>query len=275
MEWVKSILLGLVFGFTDIFPVSSRAHYVLFGHMIGMPQAAALIRAGAHLAILVAILFSCRTQLRRLRREKLLAQAPRRRRKRQPLRAYILLGQMWKLSGWITVIGLAFYQKLIFLEEQLLWVAGLVLLNGLILFLPTRLPSGNKDSQNFTRLDGFLMGLGGALSALPGLSRTGAITAFGTARGGERRYVFDFSLLVSIPALVLLFAWDTAGLFTGALAGISLVSVLQAILGMGAAFLSSLAAIRGMRFIAVKVGFGGFSYYCWGAALFTFILYLL
>jgi hypothetical protein len=40
------------------------------------------------------------------------------------------------------------------------------------------------------------------------------------------------------------------------------------------AFVGSYLGITFIRFLAVKVGFSGFAYYSWGAALFAFILYL-
>ena len=47
------------------------------------------------------------------------------------------------------------------------------------------------------------------------------------------------------------------------------------ILAAAAAFVSSTLAIRVMRSLVSGVSYGLFSYYCWGIALFAFILNLM
>ena len=47
------------------------------------------------------------------------------------------------------------------------------------------------------------------------------------------------------------------------------------LLAAAAAFISTMLAIRIMRTLAAENGYHIFSYYCWGAALFTFILNLM
>lgn len=54
-------------------------------------------------------------------------------------------------------------------------LAGMLFLNGVLVLLPQFLPTANKDSRSMTRLDGILMGLGGALGAVPGFSQTGGV----------------------------------------------------------------------------------------------------
>jgi hypothetical protein len=43
----------------------------------------------------------------------------------------------------------------------------------------------------------------------------------------------------------------------------------------GFAYIGAYFALIFLRFMSVKLGFSGFSYYCWGAALFAFILYMI
>jgi hypothetical protein len=46
-----------------------------------------------------------------------------------------------------------------------------------------------------------------------------------------------------------------------------------ALAGLGA-FAGAHLSLRMMRSFSRRVGFSGFAYYCWGAALFAFIIYL-
>ena len=123
-------------------------------------------------------------------------------------------------------------------------------------------------------LDGVLFGLGGALSALPGISRIGAASSVAAARGADAHQVFKWSLLLSVPALVGLLCLDVYGIFTASLTGVDAVFMLQSVLAGAAAFVGSSIAINSLKNLTARTGLTGFSYYCWGAALFAFILYL-
>jgi undecaprenyl pyrophosphate phosphatase UppP len=50
--------------------------------------------------------------------------------------------------------------------------------------------------------------------------------------------------------------------------------ILSGVLAMIVAAPIAYLCIMFLRFLSVKVGFSGFAYYSWGAAMFTLILYL-
>jgi len=106
---------------------------------------------------------------------------------------------------------------------------------------------------------------------VPGISRVGAVTSAGIAQGADREQALRWSLLLSIPALVVLLAMDVYSIMT---VGLGAVAILQTVLAAVAAFGGAYVGIRMMRFMAVRAGFSGFAYYCWGAALFTLLMYL-
>ena len=158
--------------------------------------------------------------------------------------------------------------------NQKLWVLALLwAVNGLILFLPQFFRSGNKSSQGISALDSLLIGLGGALGVVPGISRMGALISCGRIRGGDGRYTADIALLLCIPVLVILIGFDIYAIY-----------LVESVMSFGLLvyyFLAAAASCAGayfgillLRFLAVKTGFSGFAYYCWGTALLTFALYL-
>lgn len=53
------------------------------------------------------------------------------------------------------------------LKEKLIWIAVLLFLNGIILYIPQFFPTSNRDSRMLSRVEGLLVGLGGALGILP------------------------------------------------------------------------------------------------------------
>ena len=70
--------------------------------------------------------------------------------------------------------------------------------NGIILYIPQFLPTGNRDSRTLSRVEGLLMGLGGAASILPGISAVGTAMSIGSVCGVERKYGLNMVLIMHI-----------------------------------------------------------------------------
>jgi undecaprenyl-diphosphatase len=158
--------------------------------------------------------------------------------------------------------------------SNLLTAAAFLLINGIILFASGRMMQGNKDVRSMTYLDSLLMGAVASLSAFSGVSRVGCVTSVAIARGADRQNSLNWAFLISIPALLLLMAIDVVQIFAGGVAINFWGSFFTYLLSAGAAYLGGLYSIKFMKFLTVRVGFSGFSYYCWGASLFSFLLYL-
>ena len=118
------------------------------------------------------------------------------------------------------------------------------------------------------------MGLGGALSILPGVSAIGAVSSIGTARGVEKNYVLDLALLIDIPLTVGFVFFDLVAVISQGVSGLSFMLFLTYILSAAAAFAGIYLGIRLLRVLVKNRSLDMFSYYSLGAALFTFILFL-
>lgn len=118
------------------------------------------------------------------------------------------------------------------------------------------------------------MGLGGTVAVLPGVSCMGAATSVGSMLGMERSFGLNMALLMNMAYTVGLIVFDFIAIFSAGLGTISFMILLCYLLAAAAAFVGVTLAIRLMRAIAANLSFTGFAYYCWGAALFAFILYL-
>lgn len=272
-SWLQSMAYGLTSGFFEFLPASADAHRVLFSCLTGSGKEELVFRLISHVSILLALLLSCRPQLDKLRRERKIAAIPAKRRKRQPDVKTVLDIRLLKTALLPLLIGFVFYLPAQHLADNL-WLLALILtINGIILFVPQLFPSGNKDSQSVSAVDALLMGVGHALGVIPGISRIGAALSLGKMRGLDRQYAVDMCLLLSIPALLTLIGFDVYSIVSLGTA-VSLGQIIPYILTGVTAFLGAYLCVVLMRFLSVKVGFSGFSYYCWGAALFVFVLYL-
>ena len=274
MNWLQSLLYGLLSGFTEFVPVSARAHESIMQLLFGVGKQP-LLQVFVNIGTLAALLVSCSGQIRRMRREELLTKVPRKRRKRQPDVRQLLDVKLLKIAALPILIAVIFWLKVSALSEKLWLVSVFLILNGLILYLPEHLPGGNKDSRNLSPLDGLLIGLSGALSVLPVVSRIGATASAAAVRGADRQYALSLSLLLSIPVMILLLIFDVYFAAVTGLTGVTFLVIVQCLISSLTAYFGAYSAIMLMRFLSVKAGFSGFAYYSWGAALFSFILFLM
>lgn len=274
-SFLEGILYGLFSGLTDILPVSSQAHQVLLLKLFGVSKEPLLMRLLIHAAMLAALYYSCQPQIVKIMRARSLARVPKRRRKR-PLDTKSLMDfSLWKTMLIPIILAFLFYGSASGLGSNLLWVAGFLFLNGMILYIPQFLPGSNKDSRMLSRVDGLLMGLGGAASILPGISGIGAATSIANVCGVDRTYGLNMALLMNMAVTLGLIVYDVIAIVSGTLGVLSFGIVMEYILAAAAAFGGVLLGVKIMRNLAANSGFAPFAYYCWGGALFTFILNLM
>lgn len=274
MNWLESMVYGLVAGITEILPISSQAHRTLILNLYGESAEPGLLRLLIHVSILAGLYYGCQNHVTRMARALRLARIPKRRRKR-PLDTRSLMDlEILKTMLIPVVLGYLFYNGVCGLGSSLVWLAVFLLLNGLILHFPQYLPGGNKDTQNLTRAEGLLMGLGGAASMFPGISCTGAVTSIGIACGAEKSYAFDLALLIHIPVTLFTVVFDILAIINQGLSGLSFPTVVSYIVSALTAFGGVYLGMRLMRSLIKNNSTDFFAYYSLGAALFAFILFL-
>lgn len=273
MSLFESILYGLVSGFTEFLPVSSLGHQAVMMRLFGMDCREPVRDILVRLAVILSFFFGCRNMLTRLRREQLIASRSRRKRTYEKKGLFDL--RLVKTATYPLVIGLLLYIVTRKLEFRPIYLALFFLINGIIIMIPEYVRHGNKDSRTMSGLDAILMGLGGALSAFPGISRVGTSMGIALMRGADRHHALNWSLLLSIPALVLFLVFDIVNLFTISLGTVSFGVIAGYLLSAAAAFGGGYLSIIFIRFLTERSSFSGFAYYSWGAAMFSFVLYLI
>ena len=274
MNWFQCVLFGLVSGFSEFLPVSSEAHMILLGRLFGLEDVGSGIRLSVHLGAVLALILACMPQISRITRENRIASMPVRRRKRQPDAVCLLDFRVLKTASFLLLLGFIAYPW-IGDQGQRLWILGLgLIINGIILYFPQFMPGANKDARSISRLDAILVGAAGALGVVPGVSRVAALSSAGLLRGCDREYALHLTLLLSLPAMLVLLLLDLAGLIAFGIPGFTFLNLIGMITSAIMAFIGAYFGIHIMRFLSVKAGFAAFAYYSWGVALFAFILYL-
>lgn len=274
LNWLQGLLMGLFSGLTDILPVSAQAHRLLILKLLGESGEPLLLRLMIHLATLAALYWGCRSHIIRISRATKLARIPKRRRKRPLDRRSLMDFSLLKTTLIPLIIGFLFYRKTSSLAGNLIIVAVCLFVNGIILYIPQFLPGSNKHSGNLTRVEGILLGLGGAVSTVPGISCVGSVVSVGRVCGLDKSYALNMALLINIPYTIGLILFDFLAIFNGGMGSMSFGAVFACMLAAAGAFAGVFLGIKLLRKIISSVDFSIFGFYCWGAALFTFILYL-
>lgn len=274
LNWLQSILFGLVSGAADIIPVSGQAHRLLLLKFFGVNQLPNLLALLLHLSVAAALYLSSQGQFVRMNRARALARIPKKKRKR-PLDTRSMMD--WSLIKTMlvpTVIGVLLNSRVRGWSVNMFLIAGMLFVNGLILYIPQFLPTSNRDSRTLTRLEGVLMGLGAGASVLPGISTVGIMVSIASVCGIERLYGLNMTFIVKLFFLIGLMVYDVLAIITDGLGGLTVMLLIQYIFTAALSFGAAMLGIRTLRRLAPEHGFHTFGVYCWGLALFTFILNL-
>lgn len=271
---LRNLFVALISGFTEFFCVPAMPHRMLFETLTGTDQSAPQLSFAIHLGAFLALILGCKKRMLYLLRADRQERNTRRRRNRHLDMNAVLEIRMLKAAAVPVLLSFFLYHKALSLVNGVAVLSLTLLINGFIVFLPRILPRGNKDSRMMSPLDSLIMGLGGALSVIPGVSRISSLITAGALRGTDTSQTLEYAFLLSAPALVVLLGIDVFAMLsahTVITAIMLLTMVLAAALACGGAY----AAIMFMRFMSQKTGFYTFCYYSWGMALFSFVLYLL
>lgn len=273
MEVLHKALFAFVSGFSELFFIPVTAQQLLYRTLTGYDLSDSFLSLGIRSGCLVALQINCYHRIKYLRTQKRLERPGKRRRGRQPDVSSLIDIRILNTAVWPILLGLLFYHKSRNWIDGAFGVALSLTVYGLLLYLPRLLSSGNKESQSFSRIDGFMMGIGGSLGVIPGFNRLGCMYSLAICRGADRSYALDLSLLLSIPAIAGMLCFD----IFSCTAGLANITGLQ-LLGLVVAFLASSVgaylSIGLTRFTINRTNTVGFAYYNWGLAMFLLLIYL-
>lgn len=275
LSGIEQILYGLLSGLTEILPISSQAHSAIMLKVLGAELPSDLPVALIHLAVLMAIYYATRPQLVKMSRARRLASIPKKRRKR-PLDICSLMDSRFLITMIIPVVlADLLYGKVSQVKFSLLAISILLFINGIFLYIPQFFPGSNKDARSLSRVEALIMGLGGGLSIIPGLSGVGICISLAGIGGVEKGYALNMTLMMHMAYLAGMFVHDILRIIQYGMGLISFQWVITYLLSAVTAFVGATIAIKLMRALSSDKGYPVFSFYCWGIALFAFILNLM
>lgn len=271
MNWLESIIYGIVSGLTAFLPISSDAHQMLLRKLFGIEMPDPVRELLVHAAILASIFFGCRAYLEQLQRERRTRYTRGVRSKPRLLADFRLV----RTAAIPMLIGILLIFFSLRSSANLLLTSAFLLLNAVILFVPERMMVGNKDARMMSSLDGLLIGAAAGLSALPGISCVGVIASVSVMRGASRQHALNWAFLLCIPAFSALLGFDFLSIFSGIGVQPFWNNLLGYILGTAGAYIGGYFSIVFLKSVTVRAGYSGFAYYSLGAALLSFLMYLI
>lgn len=271
---LEALLYGFISGLTEILPISSIAHQALLVEIFNADANVNFLNFMIHAGVFLALWITCGKQLHRAYTDYQKQRTSRRRTRRQFDLQSIMDFQLIKSILIPLILSFILYAITKTFINPLYWVSIFFLVNGIIMHIPMYIAHGNKDSRGMSRLDGTLIGIGSILSAFPGISRTGTIVSFSLCRGAAPAQALRWSLFLSIPAVAVLMGYDVFAMFSLGMGGIGLPEIIQSLFSAGASFLGTIIAVSIMRILTANANYLNFAYYSYGAALFSFILWL-
>ena len=207
MDWLESLLLGVVQGFTEFLPVSSDGHLAItqqaFARLRGSGRSGAenlffdvMLHLGTLAAILVHYRAVAKTSVRGLSGSTEVPPSYRR-------NALIRVGLLAVVATLPLVPDALFLKKWIDQAFQSTAAAGIgFLITAAVLLLTVRLRGGEKGPEQTSWADALLIGIAQMMAPLPGVSRSGLTIAAALGLGLSRAWAVGFSLLIAIPAIL-------------------------------------------------------------------------
>ena len=274
-SWLESIIYAFVAGVTEFLPVSSHAHRSILRHLFSVDANTTVLDFLIHFAVLLAVIFFCQSQLALMNRTRKILSIPARRRARQPGTEAAAKYKLVTAAILPVLIFTAFFQIAHRVADSLNIMAICLLVNGFVIYITSLVRTGNKSASQMSRVDGTLLGFISGLGIIPGFSRVGLGLSISHIRGASGSNATDWVLLLSIPALIGLCITDLIVMFTAGAGTFTFMLLMQYLVSAFIAYAGAYLSLILVRHLAAKVGITWFAFYSWGAALFSFILFML
>ena len=256
MDPVHALALALIQGITEFFPISSSAHLILPGKLLGWPDQGLAFDTAVHLGSLAAVVVYFRHELQHLTAAVLLHM-----KSRQPSADSHFAFNLMIASLPIIPIG---YFTRFMVETELRGIetiAFTTIVFGLALWLADYMRS--DTAKPLTPARSIIIGLAQCLALIPGTSRSGVTITMALLVGQSREQAARISFLIAIPAIAgaaTIKAWDLV--HTPSSPDWFALGVATVIAGLSAYFciailLNIVNKIGYLPFVIYRLGLGG------------------
>ncbi|MCS7124897.1 MAG: undecaprenyl-diphosphate phosphatase [Candidatus Bathyarchaeota archaeon] len=259
-QLLKAVILGVVQGLTEWFPISSTGHLKVCEKLLGL-SLPMLFEVVFHVGTLMVVLVFFRNDVKALLKALACLDFKSEYGRLMPL---VFVGTVPT-----AVIGWLFYEFLEKAFQDFSIIALAFIVCGVILYLAK---VGREKIGDIGFKEAFLVGIAQGLAVIPGLSRSGLTIAVSLLIGVKREKAFKFSFLLSIPAVVGALALTLYREFDALFA--SSFGFVEVVVGAITALFVGYSALKLLWKTVSKGKFHLFAFYCWGVGFFLLLALL-
>lgn len=245
IEVIKSIILGIIQGFTEFLPISSSGHLLVARKFFGLAEAGLLLDTMLHLGTLIAVVAVFWKDIWAMIR--------------RPFSRLTLLVIVGTIPT--AIIGLLFKDFFEEIARTGVTVGWEFLATGAILWFAENFKKrGYKNLEQVTYKDALFMGTLQGVAILPAISRSGLTIAGALFSKIDKATAARFSFILSIPAILGAFVLQIPDLMEG---GSEIIGFGPLIAGTIMAALAGYIAIKWMLKIIQRGSLKVFAAYVW------------
>ena len=245
----QALLLGLIQGLTEFFPISSSGHLVLGAALLGVNPGGVAFEVSVHVATMLAVVLYYARRLYALAGGAL----------RGEREAWRFIGKLAAASVPAAAVGLTLGARIERAFDAPAFAAGMLLVTGAVLWWSRGFRGAAASGPEPSWATALWVGVAQAFALLPGISRSGMTVVAGLRRGLDPVRAAEFSFLLSLPAIFGASILEVPKLFTG--------DVNASWVALGIAFVA--AGVSGFVALVYLVRWlerghlHRFAYYCW------------
>lgn len=264
MPFEQLLILAIVQGLTEFWPISSSAHLILVPKFVnGWQDQGPLIDVAMHVGSLFAVIIYFHREMRALMRGALALLSGRRSTEAR------VLWYLIAASVPLLILGLALlksgYSGALRSLEVIAWANLIFAL--VLLVIDERFPA-NRHIGNLRLPGAMFIGLAQAIALIPGVSRAGITMTAGRYLGMERPEAARFSMMLAIPSILGLGAGSALELYrTGGAASLE-----QGAIAAGLSFVTAFIAIWFMMWLLQRMSLLPFVVYRLALGAFLFVI---
>jgi undecaprenyl-diphosphatase len=247
VTYLIAALLGVIQGLTEFLPVSSTAHLLIAGRLLGYedPAFTVMIQLGSILAIMWLYRVKITTVIRGLPSDR-------------DAQRFALMLLVAVVPALVAGAFLADYvQEVLF--ESLRVIAAAFIAGGVVMLLVERFrPSPVVLDAEQTPISRALgVGLCQVLSLIPGVSRSGATIVGGMLMRLDRPAAAEFSFFLAMPTMVAAFVYQLVQVR----ANMAAERAAEIAIGFVMAFIASAVVVKPFLYFVRRSGFAPFAWY--------------
>ena len=272
MNIVQSIILGIIQGITEFFPVSSSGHMVILPYLFSWDYKPIYFTVTVHLATLASVVTIFYRDIYEILKALVLGIFKRDWRNTNNFRLGIFL-IVATIPAAVAGFFLDDYVENLFSKPLI--VAVCLIITALFLVCGEIKGKRKEDGKvNFNLFIALITGIGQAVAILPGISRSGTTISFARFFGISRDEAVRFSFLLSVPIIFgsfILELFRSSDVIFGG--GPDVVQGLIA--GFISSYIAGLFAIKFIVKIVKRRNLNVFAIYCTCLAAVVFIFYII